>query len=618
MDNYGFMYMAQFCIGTSVIIVRTWEDVLLVLDKIVEHYNLSVKRRMVIYVHNLAFEFQFIRAFLKWDNIFAVDERVPVKAITANGYEFRCSYKLSNMGLSKFLEKTEGVVHYKLSGKSFDYSKIRTKDTPLSDYEYLYGAYDVLGLHEAIESLLRHDTLASIPLTSTGYVRREFRKAVLSNKANHQLIKDCRIDEFIYLLLRTARRGGDCAANPVLSSQIIRDVASYDIKSSYPYVMATRKYPMGQWVEDSLSNIQYDTRAYIICIRLNNIRIKDSNQIGYIATHKCTAKDGAVNCNGRIIKAISVSLVITEIDYRIIHERYDIKSEDISMAFSAPKDMLPKEFREKLMEYFQQKCDLEGVDKYLYAKSKNRINAAFGMMLTDICNDNIVYKYWGEWDTETVDAQSQIDKYFDSNKSFLAYQWGVWVTAYARERLAEPYNIIYKDAVYCDTDSWKIAGDYSDLFDTINSRIISEAEMYDIKPYAYRKDGNKEYLGVWEYEGTYDRFVTLGAKKYCTETDGKCEVTVSGLSKERGAEYINKIGGIEKFKDGLVFPEEYSGRTVSVYDDDNTIRQITVQGSTFTTASSLALHNTTYTLDRTGEYRSLLGVIKKYGISNID
>ena len=55
------------------------------------------------------------------DDVFAVASRKVVKADMWNCFEFRCSYKLTNMSLKQFTSKMK-VEHQKLSGEEFDYS----------------------------------------------------------------------------------------------------------------------------------------------------------------------------------------------------------------------------------------------------------------------------------------------------------------------------------------------------------------------------------------------------------------------------------------------------------------------------------------------------------------
>ena len=100
----GFMYIWQFCLCEDVIIGRRWEEFFEFLKEIQNAYDISKDKIFVVYVHNLSFEFQFIKDFFDWDTVFATGKREVLKAMTDNGIEFRCSYKLSNMSLEKFCE----------------------------------------------------------------------------------------------------------------------------------------------------------------------------------------------------------------------------------------------------------------------------------------------------------------------------------------------------------------------------------------------------------------------------------------------------------------------------------------------------------------------------------
>lgn len=613
LEDCGFMYLAAICIDDKVYMFRRWEEVVEAFETIAQKWNTSLDRRFVIYVHNLSFEFQFFRNFFVWDSIFAVKKRVVIKAVTREGIEFRCSYKLSNMSLDHFLTKTDGVKTLKQSGEIFDYSKIRTPDTPLSDYEMYYMFCDVKGLHEAIEIKLANDDLSSIPLTSTGYVRRDCRHAVGRDCAN--IIRSGAIDSHIYLLLRTARRGGDTSANPIFCGQVIEGVDGFDISSSYPYVMLTRKFPMGSYISSDFTKRVKD-RSYILKVTYHDIEVKEIDIVGYISIHKALSVEKVIQCNGRVVKAHTISMVVTEVDFDIINQRYNYDHYDISECYSSATDFLPIGIRKTIISYFSEKTLLKGVDDYLYSKGKNNLNSIFGMMLTDICHSIVKWDAENDWQEEVENVDSMLEKYHASTKSFLLYQWGVYVTAYARERYNNVYMRVYEKHVYNDTDSIYAKDDITEVINEVNNHVVSIADTFDVKPYV-NKNGKRVYMGLWEHDAYYDKFKTLGAKKYCTEKNGKCEITVAGLSKKKGSAYINKIGGIDKFTNNLIFNESNSGRTLSVYDDDNSIRQITVNGCTFTTSSSIAIHNTTYTLDQSGLYKSLLHDIKHFGLDAI-
>lgn len=100
-DKRSVMYIWQLAINGRVITGREWAEFIDVMDHIVERLELSKYRRAIIYVHNLAFEFQFIRFMFPWKKVFAIDKRKPIYAITETGIEFRCSYILTNYSLEK-------------------------------------------------------------------------------------------------------------------------------------------------------------------------------------------------------------------------------------------------------------------------------------------------------------------------------------------------------------------------------------------------------------------------------------------------------------------------------------------------------------------------------------
>ena len=61
----AFMYEWSFCLDGKVIVGREWKEFLDMLETIKEYYELNNYRRLIIYVHNLAYEFQFIRKLFK-------------------------------------------------------------------------------------------------------------------------------------------------------------------------------------------------------------------------------------------------------------------------------------------------------------------------------------------------------------------------------------------------------------------------------------------------------------------------------------------------------------------------------------------------------------------------
>lgn len=236
-ESFGFMYIWMVCINRQVVMGRTWDEFLMFEYSLKEALQVRIPNaRLVTYVHFLAFEFQFVRNFVEVNEIFATEKRKIIRALIDNFFEYRCSYRLSNMSLDKFIQNTPNAHYKKQSGEEFDYDKIRTPITVLSNKELGYCFCDVRGLYEAIEHLLEEDTLASIPMTSTGYLRREVRAEMKKNSKNYYLINHTKLSPPQYTLCKAALRGGNAHANPYWADEILGGITeSFDeVKCRYP------------------------------------------------------------------------------------------------------------------------------------------------------------------------------------------------------------------------------------------------------------------------------------------------------------------------------------------------------------------------------------------------
>lgn len=617
-NDFAFMYIWQFAVEDYACIGRTWEEYKTFLSRLEKEVNCKW-RKLVVYVHYLSFEFQFMRNFFKIDDIFCRSKRDVCYFVSGN-IEYRCSFTLTNMSLRKFLEKSRGVTLYKLDGKTFDYSIIRYPDTELTDYELAYSVVDVLGLVQGIRSRLIEDTLATIPLTSTGYVRRVFRNAMISQPNHKKYMQSKRLTEHTYTLSREASRGAISGSNSIYTDEILEDVDSEDIKSSYPFQMATKYFPASRFIQ---CNVKYGSEKWyqllnncccIIVWSCSNFKTKKWSAIPYVSKAKCRAIEGAKCGNGKVYMAKRIGMCCTEIDFSIIEQHYYFDNVVIHEFWCCDRGMLPKPFRETLLNMFQVKTDLEDGDPYDYAKYKNRINAGFGMMLTDILHSKILYEANSitPWKEEGIkDVEKALQDYYKATNSFLHYQDGVWVLAHGRDDLVRGMDCVGADLVQVDTDSVKHLGNYDNEFKQINDSIIANAETFDVKPYSI-KNGKKHYLGVWEHEGvdgkpTYHKFKTLGAKKYCSEDEnGKISITVAGLSKQ-AHEYFEKEGGIESFKLGtIITPENNSGRTSALYNDLPEPITKCINGHFVTMGSNIAVNDINYTLNCAGEWLHMI------------
>lgn len=603
---FSFMYHWQFCIDDAVCFGRTWEEFQELLKALETRMDLSYKNRLVIYVHNLPFEWNFMNRFIDYAEGFFKEERKPLKILTKGGIEFRCSYALSNMSLNKFCEN-EGAVYYKLDGEAFDYDKIRTPQTTLTEYEESYCYNDVRGLCECIASRLRFDSLGTIPMTSTGYVRRDLRAAVKGDKKYRESFRNNALTPELYTLCREAFRGGDTHANLNYSNQIVHNVTSKDITSSYPASMMMNLYPQTQFFKMNVSTFNnMDTSEYALLmeVRFINIKYIGSCGIPYIPRSKCRAytPDKVID-NGRILWASMIECVLTDIDYEIIKKEYsydDIFIKDIYASRYAP---LSDKIKNTVMDYYKGKTLLKGDSEHVYEynKKKNSLNSTYGCMVMRIDQELTEYDSIShEYNSTQLALEEILAKFYKSYNSFLSYQHGVWITANSRKRLREMLWKVGSDVIYCDTDSIKYVGDHEAEFQEKNKQIIKEAE--EAGAYAETKSGKIKYMGVWDDDGTYEEFKTLGAKKYVYSENGIIHSTIAGVSKKAGQKFFS-TNGLDAFKIGNVIPD--SGHLTAFYNDDN-IHQITIKGCTFTTASNVALIDNTYTIGVTDEYLDLL------------
>ena len=602
---YAYMYHWQFCLDDQVCFGRTWDAFLQLLKTLEHKLNLSKNNRLVIYIHNLSFEFQFFRRFVNVIDGFYKEPYKPIKVLLDCGIEFRDSYALSNMALQKFCENERDVIHYKLSGEDFDYSKIRTQETKMTEQELAYCYNDVRGLAECIKSRMRDDTLATIPLTSTGYVRRDMRNAMRKNKKNRTNFLSMQLTPELYTMCREAFRGGDTHANLRHSSQIVRDVHSYDIASSYPAVMMFEKYPTSAFFPITLKSFeQRDLSNYALLFRVRLLKVKYIGNCGipYIPESKCKYLDSkAVIDNGRVLKAEYLEMTLTDIDWEIIKVEYKYEEVYYKDIYASLYGYMPKEFRDTVLKYYTYKTSLKGdVDHiYEYNKSKNQLNACYGMEIMRIDHNLCTYDGY-EYKEEQKTLTELLEKYYKSRNSFLSYQQGVWVTAHARKALRDMLVKIGKDVIYCDTDSIKFIGDHKAEFEEYNLKICKKAEK--MGAYALDKNKNKKYMGVYEYEGKSETFKTLGAKKYVYQKDGRTVSVIAGVSREVGAKFFGE-NGLDSFEIGTVITD--SGHLTAFYNDDG-IHQIEVVGCKMITGSNVALVDNTYTLGVSDQYLTLL------------
>lgn len=653
-EKVAFMYEWTFGIQDKNFICygRTWEQFIELCEKLQQHFELGEDRILVVYVHNFSFEFQFMRKYFEWLNVFSVDERKPIKALCSYGIEFRDSYILSGYSLQKTAENLLNHKVEKLVG-DLDYSLIRTSDTELSEQELAYCENDVLIiLYYINEQINQYGDITKIPLTNTSRVRNYVRNNCYHDNTCHkkeskrkfmkyrEIMNDLQLTKEEYVILKRAFQGGFTHANPQYSGKLLEDVSSIDFTSSYPAVMLSEKFPMSMGMKTSVEEIKrmfpYSKnpldelcKKYCVVFDVEFTNLQSSIQYeNYISESKCTTLINPIINNGRVYSADRIVTTITDIDYNIIKKCYTWDNMGIRNVYRYCRGYLPKDIILSILKLYEDKTTLKGVEgkEVEYLNSKGMLNSVYGMSVTDIVRDEITYS--DDWGSSPANIDEQIETYNKGYSRFLFYPWGVWVTAYARRNLWLGIKNIGEDYVYSDTDSIKMMNyeqhkDFIKWYDDIvTDKLNKMCEHYRIdtsklKPKNIK--GQEKMIGVWDYEGTYTHFKTLGAKRYMVEEqDGSLHLTVAGLSKKNGINYmIEQCNGdnmkvFEMFNDDLYIPAEHTGKmTHSYIDIEHNFMIQDYQGheSHVITKSGVHLESCEFTLSISKQYASFLMMI---------
>ena len=528
-------------------------------------------------------------------------------------FEFRCTYLHTNMSLAAYLKKM-GVEHQKISGEEFDYIKIRYPWTELTELELQYCQNDVLGLVEAYMEQCRRDrdNIQTSPLTSTGYVRRDAKRAM--RLTSRHLVPNMQPDLDQYRLLRECFRGGNVHANRYMVNCILHDVKSADRSSSYPDVICNRQFPMTKLRWLGVPKIEYIRRhirqghAVAFRVALWDVRMRDPyDGFPYLPRSKCYNIIDGVYDNGRILAARYLETSCTDVDWKIIERQYKWKHIKGVRAMWAHYGELPRPLVLTAIEYYRAKTCLKGVSsedgstEYQYAKSKELLNSLYGMMAQDPLKFSIEFHEDDADPFQTVEEDPEKILKAYQRRAFLCYQWGVWVTAWARDALQTGLDMAGHNAVYCDTDSVKYLGDvdWSEF-----NRKCEDASL-ESGFHATDPQGVEHFGGVYEQEQTYATFITAGSKKYAyTYQDGRLGITVAGVGKKKGAAELAAAGGLEAFRNGFTFSA--AGGLESVYNDTPGPRWAEIDGNLWELGPNIYLRPSTYTLGQTAEYLRLL------------
>lgn len=660
---FAFPYLYQLRIGGINFLARDDLQFIALIGAIEEELK-TAGVQMACYIHNESFEWAFFKTILEIDpsSVFALKtRRIAYFQTTTGMIIFRCSYILSNMTLQKFAENFCGP-EYQKDKELIDYEVIRYPWSELEDEILYYGLMDVIVLEHAVASIMMRegDDLKTIPMTNTGYVRRDARKACLGENTKKRAMQDPeKRDEYYkcsryrhgfvkmalsydqYELLREAFRGGNTHANRFYAGRILDNVGHADFASSYPaQLICSSEFPMGRLMDctdslRSIADIDYYAANYwlVIKIVITDYRMKDPGRVlcPYIPVGKRSTQrtqlEGGIFDNGRIIACDgAVSYTFLGVEWWIVRKQLAGSKFKVMKAYYTPKGYLPNALRRACLDYYHRKTELKGIpeQEYEYMKSKNRLNSFYGMMVEQIikpvitCNDRLEIV---ERLPTREEAEEQLAEFYHPrNRKFLAYQWGVTITALARAEHMRLIEIVGDDFIYGDTDSifYRNPEAHKADIEAYNRQWLLYADGCGMDYTAVTRKGEIQRLGVADIEPeNIRRFVTLGAKKYAYEdARGHLHITVAGVPKEEGARIL---GRLENFKPGFTFYVPDSGtleerqrwkKTLHYRDDLNV--DLDIDGNRLHIGSGIGLTRAPYVLDLTEEYTMLTGYTDRY------
>ena len=634
----AYMYHAQLSLAngtdTYVYFFRKWDQVTRFFDLIVDHYGLGSDRRMVCWIANMSFEFQFMRRRFEWDqgefDFFAKEERQPLKA-TYHGIEFREALSISG-GSLEFLAKTYCKTQ-KLVG-DLDYRIERNSKTILTDKEKAYCENDVVILAEFSEYMFTHyiRKYRKVPLTKTSIIIDQYKRNLrnmckIRDEKNHlspltsiseykDYLLRCFPDESTYdLWFKWLFRGGYVHANAAFADvEVLCNMR--DITSHYPGRMDLGYCPVTPFKKVSFKPEYLQNKCCILHVQFDQIHAKTSHSIE--SKNKVVAEIGAKWDNGRLIRADYLEVYLTEMDYKVYEMFYNFDvPPTITECWIANRGKYPPYLLDVLNKAYKEKNELKSAglqDSQQYAIKKSEVNTNYGATVKRLKRQQWLY-------TEDWELSEDIRAYQEEiAKQILLPQWGIWVTAAARfELLSMLHKLTMAGVVvvYMDTDSMKYIPSHKaeQIFEHYNNQIRRRLHN--------RKLRNKNFhdLGMFDIEMKDPetkkplpvRFKTLGAKRYIyyDPIKEKVKATVAGMPKVA----IKSLGSTpdEIFRAfnyyGYQLKPEISGKITTHYRDEPheaSIGRNARERDYMHEESSVALFDIPFTLTITDEYRAVI------------
>lgn len=624
----AYMYIWQIGINNKAFYGNTWEefnDCLNIINCYIDYLNRQkakekhkkeFKAQAICFIHNIAFEWQFVRKEIPVTDVFLKSLREPLY-FESDNIKFLDSFQITHMSLAKLAKRY--CTTQKMVG-DIDYTILRnaTDGKNLTDKEKKYCENDVLILCEFAEYYFnKYISNNELIYTETSIVRHSLKKAF---KEQNQITKQDIFEMYPksfneYLMyMEYLFAGGWVKSSVDAFGKILSNIKCKDITSSYPAQIAHRYYPVSKFKSikiDSKQMFNNMLNRYCCILDVTLFNVKKTTIHSIISTSKIVNTDtGRILVdNGRIAEVEKVRLLMTELDWDIFNKFYDYdKFKIIINSFKiAVRGKLPSYVVSTMLDAYERKEDLklQGKD---YFNEKCFVNMFYGCFVTKIHKFNYIFKN-GEITKELNDYYKQI------RSSVLSPFWGIWCTSWAR---FQELSAVYANAncvVYGDTDSVKGHNMSDDYFNNYNAEQIEKNKKLCEK---YNKNFEliKE-LGCWDSEPTYKLFKTIGCKRYIGfDENNKLSVTIAGVPKGT----LEKIVGIDPDKDKKYYTNSQKAlevmdllkdgqsfsncKTGATYNDNE--HSDIINGELMVSKSSVAINNIDFTIKVSKEYNDYI------------
>ena len=421
-------------------------------------------------------------------------------------------YKLSEMVLEVGEDKFDMVRKHSNRGYTVKFAKLN--NVQFNNLKDFYGGIQLEEIkrllsvkgddplmitYQAVEYERNNNNgkISKIPITSTGYVRRDLSDLNLINEFSKMYSS---ITEESHKMMTECISGGLNGIDTEYTDSELY-VNCYDFKSFYPWIMYTQDFPRFAYkVVHPTSIDEANDLARRSKLWLATIKFKYLIPLG---------QDWL-----KIKKMNKYSITLTSLDYDIIRGsyKYEIESIDSIIVFKRPKP-LPDKLRQFIKGKFlvKESCKKDTME---YELAKKGLNSIFGLFYQDQT------KYDNDCDCWTAKERP--------------YVIGLFTAAYGRYYL---WQIMHEhNPVQWDTDGFKTR-------DTL-----------DLTEYNEHRRVEDMMLGQLMCERECVPITLFANKQYMIEN----ELRIAGTSGRLAMEYFNNIG--RKPHCGDVIPPEYTSQ----------------------------------------------------------